>query len=149
MTPGAIAPPPGRFPQAQILRGAQREAEFLPNHPGRDDWASHDIVDKGREPRGGEAAGELARQQGGSAARRPCYLEPGLDPRRCGRTTATQSPDRITQADPNGCCQAGLPCKSLYGYCMSVTKRESADGLPVTGLSSGERLPAPVAEISP
>ena len=80
--PGAIAPPPGCFPQPQvrhqILRGARCDVEFFRNHPRRDDRPAHHIVDEGGQPGGGAAAGELARQQGAGGGPALVLLEPGL-----------------------------------------------------------------------
>ena len=86
--PGAIAPPPGCFPQPQvrhqILRGARCDVEFFRNHPGRDDRPAHHIVDEGGQPGGGAAAGELARQQGAGGGPALVLLEPGFAGRREG-----------------------------------------------------------------
>ncbi len=64
------------------MRGAWRDAEFFRNHPGRDDRASHDIVDEGGQPGGGAAASELAHQQGAGGGPTLVLLDAGLGGRR-------------------------------------------------------------------
>ena len=131
--PGAIAPPPGCFPQPQvrhqILRGARCDVEFFRNHPGRDDRPAHHIVDEGGQPGGGAAAGELARQQGAGGGPALVLLEPGLGGRREGVDEGDEARGLVTPPGGAPAARRASPMARQTRWALLLPRARSSAGI--------------------